>query len=179
MKFFTLIVLCLAFSIAACTSDSKTGGKNIEKTVLQPFTDTVKVDTFKIVLRGEKAKEMNLLFTITAYNGKQIYTKEIKAADLLKSYLASADLKSEDEKIKFLNDEVNFFLDEEHFLVPAITEQEKPDENTPDLTFYNELKQSQLNGFGYRLGKDTKLYIAWSAKDQKVKTYYQCCKTPI
>ncbi|WP_182921678.1 hypothetical protein [Pedobacter planticolens] len=155
--------------------DEKKVAVNIEKIALQAFTDTVQLDTFKIVLKGTESKNMSLLFIITSHKGVQIYKKEIKAEELLKSYLASADLKKEDEKIKFLNDEVNFFFEQEHFLIPAITEQEKPDNNTPDKAFYEELKASKLNGFDYRLGKDTKVYIAWSAKEQKVKIYYKCC----
>ncbi len=175
MKTARLLLLAALFAVAACTSKSSDSDKNIVKTKLQAFTDTVQLDTFKIALMGEESKDMKLLFTITTNKGEQVYKKEIKADELLKSYLASADLKSEEEKIKFLNDEVNFFFDEEHFLVPAITDQEKPDNNTPDKAFYEELKASKLNGFDYRLGKDTKIYIAWSAKDKKVKIYYKCC----
>lgn len=176
MKSFPLSLLFVAFVITSCTSkNEKKAAVNIEKTALQSFTDTAQLDTFKIALKGTESKNMSLLFTITSYKGAQVYKKEIKAEELLKSYLASADLKKEEEKIKFLEDEVNFFLDEEHFLMPAITEQEKPDNNTPDKAFYEELKTNKLNGFDYRLGKDTKIYIAWSAKDQKVKIYYKCC----
>jgi hypothetical protein len=176
MKRFPLSILFIAFVISSCTSkNEKKAAINVEKTVLKAFTDTAQLDTFKIALKGTESKNMSLLFTITSYKGVQVYKKEIKAEELLKSYLASAELKKEEEKIKFLNDEVNFFLDEEHFLMPAITEQEKPDNNTPDKTFYEELKASKLNGFDYRLGKDIKIYIAWSAKEQKVKIYYKCC----
>jgi hypothetical protein len=174
MKFPLSLLLFCAFSIAACNSKSNKS-QNVEKTKLQAFTDTVQLDTFKIALVGDEIKDMKLLFTITTKNGEQVYKKEILADELLKSYLATADLKNEEKKIKFLNDEVNFFFEDEHFLIPAITQQEKPDNNTPDKAFYEELKASQLNGFSYRLGKDTNVYIAWSAKDKKVKIYYKCC----
>lgn len=171
-----LFLLFFILGLTACQlKDEKKVAVNVEKIALQAFTDTLQLDTFKIVLSGTESKNMSLLFTIISHEGIQIYKKEIKAEELLKSYLASADLKKEDEKIKFLNDEVNFFFEEEHFLIPAITEQEKPDNNTPDKAFYEELKASKLNGFDYRLGKDTKVYIAWSAKEQKVKVYYKCC----
>lgn len=146
-----------------------------EKTFLEAFSDTAKKDTFKVVLKGTESKNMSLIFTITNFNGIQIYKEEIKAETLLKSYLASEDLKKENDKIKFLNDEVNFFFDEEHFLLPAVAPDEKPDENTPDKAFYEELKQSKRNGFSYSLGKDKQLYIAWSEKEHKVKVYYKCC----
>lgn len=175
MKFARILLVFIVFAFAACNSKSEKNIKNIEKTKLQAFTDTVQLDTFKISLLGDKSKDMTLLFTITTNKGQQVYKKEFKADELLKNYLASADLKNEEEKVKFLNDEINFFFDEEHFLIPAITEQEKIDNNTPDIYFYKELKASQLNGFNYRLGKDTKIYIAWSAKDKKVKIYYKCC----
>lgn len=177
MKFHPLYLLFIALLFTACNSaDKKETAIDTKKIALQAFTDTIKLDTFKIELKGKKANEMVLLFTITSHLGKQIYSKEIKGDDLLKGYLASADLKKEQEKIKFLNDEINYFFEEQNFLMPAVTEQEQPDKNVPDVAFYNELKRSQLNGFDYRLGKDIKVYIAWSEKEQKVKVYYQCCK---
>ena len=175
MKFAHLLLLFFASAIAACNSKTDKAAQNVQKTKLQAFTDTVQLDTFKIALLGEESKDMKLLFTITTNKGEQVYKKEILADELLKSYLATADLKNEAKKVKFLNDEVNFFFEDEHFLMPAITEQEKPDNNTPDKVFYEELKASKLNGFSYRLGKDTNIYIAWSAKDKKVKIYYKCC----
>lgn len=175
MKFSHSLLLLFVFTIVACNSKSEKAAQNVHKTKLQAFTDTMQLDTFKIALLGEKSKDMKLLFTITTKNGGQVYKKEILADELLKSYLATADLKNEDKKVKFLNDEVNFFFEDEHFMLPAITEQEKPDNNTPDKVFYEELKASKLNGFSYRLGKDTNIYIAWSVKDKKVKIYYKCC----
>lgn len=68
-----------------------------------------------------------------------------------------------------------FFFDEEHFLEPAVTEDQQPDNNSPDQPFYDELKITHLNGFYYSLGKDKSIYLAWSAKEKKVKIYYQCC----
>ena len=84
-------------------------------------------------------------------------------------------MKKESDKIKFLKEEISYFFDDRHFLEPAVTENEQSDKNVPDKNFYNELKQTGLNGFDYRLGKDEKIYIAWSVKDQKVKIYYKCC----
>ncbi len=177
MKSSYLFLLIPALFFTACNSNpSKKEALDTAKTALQAFSDTVQLDTFKIALKGEKAKDMSLLFTITSYKGVQIYKQEIKADELLKSYLASAELKKEEEKVKFLNDEINYFFDEQHFLIPAVTEQEQPDNNVPDKEFYNELKKNMLNGFDYRLGKDTKIYIAWSVKEQKVKVYYKCCE---
>lgn len=177
MKSSYLPLFILILFVAACNSNpSKETTLDKEKTSLQAFSDTVKLDTFRIALKGEKAKDMSLLFTITSYKGVQIYKQEIRADELLKGYLASAELKKEEEKIKFLNDEINYFFDEQHFLIPAVTEQEQPDNNVPDKAFYNELKQTMVNGFDYRLGKDTKIYIAWSEKEQKVKVYYKCCE---
>jgi hypothetical protein len=175
MKIRYLLLLLLISVVAACTTETKKVEPLPEKILTHAFTDTLHLDTFKVVLNGKGSKNMSLLFTIKNYKGEQIYKEEIKAETLLKSYLASEDLKKENDKIKFLNDEVNFFFEEEHFLVPAITAEEKPDQNTPDKKFYEELKKNQLNGFSYSLGKDRQLYIAWSVKEQKVKVYYKCC----
>jgi len=175
MKVSTLPLFLFLLVLFACNSEPKKVVPTAEKTVVQYFSDTSKQDTFKVALRGTESEHMSFLFTITNYKGVQIYKEEIKATTLLKSYLASEDLKKENDKIKFLNEEANFFFEEEHFLIPAITPDEKPDHNTPDLAFYNELKQSNLNGFNYSLGKDKQIYIAWSSKEQKVKIYYKCC----
>jgi hypothetical protein len=180
MKFRYLPYLFFIFLFIACNSNNNDETESnvnnpLKKTSLQPFTDTVKLDTFNIELRGKEAHEMELIFNIVSHNGIEIYKKVIKADELLKGYLASEDLKREAEKIKFLKNEVNFFFDDEHFLVPAVTPEESPDNNVPDKAFYNELKQTQLNGFDYRLNKDAKIYIAWSKKEQKVKVYYKCC----
>lgn len=175
MNFRNLLFLFTILSFVACNSATKQIEPLPEKIAIHSFSDTAKLDTFKIVLKGKQLKDMSLLFTINNYEGKQIYKEEIRAEILLKSYLASEDLKKENDKIKFLNDEVNFFFEEEHFLVPAITAEEKPDKNTPDKNFYEELKRNQLNGFSYSLGKDAQIYIAWSVKEQKVKVYYKCC----
>ena len=175
---YLLLIFVISFFVACNNGDKKETSLDTSKMALQAFSDSVKLDTFKIELKGKKANEMLLLFTITAHNGKQIYIKEIKADELLNGYLASAELKKEEEKIKFLNDEINYFFEEQHFLIPAVSQEEQADKNVPDTAFYNELKQNELNGFDYRLGKDTKVYIAWSVKEQKVKIYYQCCKLP-
>ena len=174
MKYAQLLLLSLISIFTACQSNNKVEAIT-EKIKLYAFSDSIKTDTFKIKLVGSKSDDMSLVFTIVNFDGVQIYKEEVKATQLLKSYLASEDLKKESDKIRFLNDQVNLFFDEEHFLEPAVTTNQEPDNNTPDKAFYEELKQSQLNGFYYSLGKDTSIYIAWSAKEQKVKIYYQCC----
>jgi len=174
MKRTYLLLLFVTVAFASCSNENKVDAIT-EKTSLQAFTDTVKLDTFKLTLTGKKSDDMVLKFTINNYEGVEIYNKEIKATDLLKSYLASEDLKKENDKITFINEQIDVFFNEEHFLVPAITEDQKLDDNTPDKAFYEELKQTQLNGFYYSLGKDKSIYIAWSNKDKKVKVYYQCC----
>lgn len=174
MKIGYLLPLFAVSIIVACTSEKKVEPINEKKTI-QAFTDTLAQDTFKVALKGKESADMRFLFTITNKNGDLIYKEEIKADSLLKNYLASEDLKKESAKIAFLNEEVNQFLEEEHFMLPAVAEGEKPDNNVPDLNFYNELKHSGLNGFSYSLGKDKQLYIAWSQKEKKVKVYYKCC----
>lgn len=175
-----LLLITFATSIlTACNSGEKAStipADETHKTVVKNFSDSLKADTFTVKLIGTEPKNMKLAFTITAHTGKQIYAEQIKATDLFKNYDATIDLKKQKNQVKFLTEEVGRFFDDENFMEPAITDQETPDEHVPDKAFYNELKESQLNGFIYRLGKELKLYIGWSAKDNKVKTYYSCCK---
>lgn len=175
MKYLYLsFVAILLFS--ACSNDSSKHAPDRSKTVLKSFSDTTKLDTFRIVLNGEKPNDMQLVFTITPQGSKQIYTKTIKATALLDNYKETVDLEKKKQQIQFMEKELELFFEEENFIEPAVTETEEPDENTPDMNFFSELKKSSLNGFSYRLGKESKVYIAWSEKDKKVKVYYQCCK---
>ncbi|MBB6502099.1 hypothetical protein [Pedobacter cryoconitis] len=176
------IYSCLLISslfLAACNSAESGKTKDVtanSKIALRSFRDTTKLDTFKIELKGDHPKNMELVFTITPQDGHQIYTKTLKAKELLDNYKESVDLGKTKEQIQFIKEELNLFFDEENFIEPAVTENEKPDNNTPDKVFFEELKKTGLNGFKYRLGKESKVYIAWSEADKKVKNYYECCK---
>jgi hypothetical protein len=179
-RLFTSITISALFFLA-CTN--KSGNNNTTTTlntkevkqVTKPFSDKVKLDTFRVVLSGTKPEDMQLSFSIIAYNGKKIYGKDLKATELLNNYKENVDLKKDAAKMKFLHEELNLFLDEENFLEPAITDAEQPDQNTVDKAFYDELKKSGLNGFKYSLGKDSQLYIGWSENEHQVKVYYKCC----
>ncbi|WP_316789271.1 hypothetical protein [Pedobacter frigoris] len=179
MKHVLIYSLLLFSFFASCNSSDSTGIEgvgNTEKTITKPFSDSLKSDTFKVKLDVNSPKETRLIFTVTSFEGKLIYEEDIKADDLFKNYDATIDLKKKKNQIKFLNEELDRFFDEENFMEPAIMENEVPDQYVPDKDFYEELKKSGLNGFIYRLGKENKIYIGWSAKDKKVKTYYNCCK---
>lgn len=173
-----LSILMLGLFLSACQSGSQqtnTGQTVNIKTVLRPFSDSVKMDTFKVSLSGNKTENMQITFRILSFNGKEIYQKVLKATDLINNYKETLDLSKEKDQQHFMTEEFNFFLDDENFLEPAVTAQESPDQYTTDKNFYEELKQSNLNGFKYRISKETKVYIGWSARDQKVKIYYKCC----
>lgn len=174
MRNILFLAISSLFFISACNSTSTTEGttdlSTIEKTTTTPFTDTLKLDTFKVSWKGATAKGSEILFKIISYKGNEIYSISIPADELLKE---NEKLKTEADKLAFLKNEVTYFFEEEHFLWPAVMPNEKADKNVPDHAFYEELKQTKLNGFNYRIGKEAKVYIAWSAKDNKVKIYYQ------
>jgi len=172
-----ILILCL-FSVACSNSgkDTHIPDTSRTKTVLWSFTDTLKLDTFRLVLKGEKPKNMEFIFTITPEGGTPVYSKIIKAKELLDNYKEDLDLGKEKKQINFIKEELNLFFEEENLLEPAVTETEEPDKNTPDKKFFAELKQSGLNGFQYRTGKESKIYIGWSSSEKKVKSYYECCK---
>jgi hypothetical protein len=181
MKRLLYLLVISSLFLFSCTGNS--GDKNTNNVqnynevsqVTKPFSDLIKADTFRVVLSGSKPKDMQLLFRIIAFNGKEIYLKTLKASELINNYKGNVDLKKEAAQLKFLHEELNLFLEDENFLEPAVTENEQADQNTPDKAFYAELKKSGLNGFKYRLGKESQMYIGWSVKEQKVKVYYQCC----
>ena len=175
MKHYLLPILIVIGIATACSHSNKSAEKTDPQIVLKPFSDSLKADTFKLVLHGGKLQEMSMDFSITAHTGQQIYNKIFKATDLINNYKASVDLEKERTQVSFIKDEFKLFFDEENFLEPAVTENESPDQYTPDTLFYNELKKSRLNGFKYRSGKETSVYIAWSEQEKKVKPYYKCC----
>lgn len=177
-KLYYYTFLC-AVIFAACNSADKAADKSAPQksaTELHSFTDSSKLDTFKLVLTGSKPKDMLLTFTITPQNGKVVYTSVLKAKELIDNYKEGLDLGREKKQIKFLEEELNLFFAEENFLDPAVTDMQEPDKNTPDKKFFAELQRSGLNGFQYRTGKESTVYIAWSAAEKKVKPYYECCK---
>jgi hypothetical protein len=159
---------------AACTgSTPNTEPQQLSaqvETTTSPFTDTLKLDTFKVELQGEKSKTAKLIFKIISFEGKEVYQTSISADSLIKE---NVKLKTEKDKMNFLKNEVKYFFEEEHFLWPAVMPDEQPDKNVSDKAFYQELKDTQLNGFNYRTGIESKVYIAWSVKEQKVKVYYE------
>ena len=179
MKFLPACFLIGVSVFAACSSPGS--GETIpageqQKIIVKSFSDSLQTDTFKVKIEGNNPKDMRLAFTIRSFEGRLIYSTGIKAADLFKNYDATINLDKKENQIKFLKEEVSRFFDEENFMEPAVTEQENPDQHVPDKAFFEELKRNQLNGFFYRLGKEHKVYIAWSITEKKVKPYYICCK---
>lgn len=174
--FINLSILVLFLSACNSAEPGHHSDSSNSKTTLRSFTDTSKLDTFKIVLNGDKPKNMELVFTITPENGKAVYTRVLKTKELIDNYKDELDLGKEKEQVKFMEQELSLFFDEENFLEPAVTENEEADKNTPDKNFFAELKKSGLNGFKYRFGKENKVYIAWSAAEKKTKPYYECCR---
>ncbi|RZL07394.1 MAG: hypothetical protein EOO89_23145 [Pedobacter sp.] len=169
------------FMLAACNqsadntnSDKKDPDPNHQK-AMHAFSDIEKKDTFEVNLTGNKPADMVVAFTITRFDGQKIYDIKIKATDLLGSTDPNIDLRKEQDQINFIHTIVKEFLSEEKFLVPAVTKDQEPDDYAPDKNFYTELKQTGLNGFTYRLGKENNYYIAWSEAEKKVKIYYNCC----
>jgi hypothetical protein len=173
-----LILFSLLVSFGCNDRDAKGTAQiaGLENHVVKNFSDSLIADTFRVRVVGSSLDSQKLDFRIINAKGKELYHVGIPSASILKNYDATIDLKKKKNQATFLQSEVNRFFDEENFMEPAITETETPDKNVPDLAFYEELKKSGLNGFFYRLGKEDKVYIGWSAKENKVKPYYTCCK---
>ncbi len=180
MKLNLLIIFCILTAFSSCSTDTKHKSQvdtvnQLAKQVVKPFSDAQLADTFRVVLKGDKPKNMLMRFTIISHTGQQIYSQDFDAKQLIDLYKQTVDLKKEDKQIAFIKEEFEMFFEDENFLEPAVTETETPDQFVPDKGLFAELKQSGLNGFMYRLGQENKVYIAWSAKEKKVKIYYKCC----
>ncbi|MES2829266.1 MAG: hypothetical protein V4687_13980 [Bacteroidota bacterium] len=168
-----LIILILA----ACVGEGSSGVQidQDEKIIVKKFSDSLQADTFKVAIINNAKTDRQLAFSITNFKGSVIYQLTLNSETLFNNYKSTLDLKKDNDKVSFLNTELSRFLDEENFMEPAVTENESADNNVPDKILYEELKNNGLNGFMYRVGPDQKVYIAWSATNGKVKTYYACC----
>lgn len=177
MKRLFFACLASALFIFACSGNRDGGDQSAWKDLLvvKPFSDSLAADSFKLRLTGDKLQDMVIHFSIVSHKGKQIYNKEFKAPDLIANYQSTLDLDKKKSQLTFIKEEYDLFFEEENFLEPAVTEHEQADQYTPDKEFLQELKKSKLNGFKYRFSNETKVYIAWSEKEKKVKVYYQCC----
>lgn len=176
------LILLVPMLLMACNNSKKKDDasdakliKNASSTITKSFSDLDKLDTFRLNLSGTKPKEMTLTFTITNFEGKEIYHRVLKGEELLGSTDPNLDLRKEKDQIIFLTTIASQFFSDDNFLEPAVMPNDKPDNYTPDPAFYDELKATKLNGFKYRLGKENNIYIAWSEKEHKVKVYYNCC----
>jgi hypothetical protein len=180
MKLHILALFTGLILLASCSTNDKTkehaavNYQSVEQ-VLKPFSDLKLLDTFRMVLTGDKPKNMQIKLSIISHTGKLIYTKDIAAKGLLDVYKETVDLSKEANQIGFIKEEAKLLFDEENFLEPAVVKSMKADEDVPDPAFFEELKQSGLPGFSYRLGLEDHVYIAWSKKENKVKIYYRCC----
>ncbi|WP_285008479.1 hypothetical protein [Pedobacter faecalis] len=170
------VLILFAACLFACTQSATPDEAGFENSVLKPFSDTLHADTFKVRIVGDSPKDMKIAFQISAYTGKVIYAVDIKASDLFSNYDATINLDKKKNQLRFLREEAKNFLHDENFMEPAVTGEEEPDEHVPDKAFFEELRKTAFNGFSYRLGKEKKIYIAWSAKEHKVKPYYVCCE---
>jgi len=178
-KSFYIILLGICI-VASCQNDktdkiSSIEFKNVNQVLTKSFSNLNTLDTFKIELTGRKANDIVLHFTIKNTDGVEIFSEDLKGTDLVQNTDPNIDLSKEKDQVIYLKTIANDFFAEDNFLEPAVMPDDKADNNTPDKALYEDLKKSGLNGFKYRLGKDSNLYIAWSEKDKKVKVYYKCC----
>jgi hypothetical protein len=180
MKLPILALITGLIFLASCSTNDKPNTQSTIKyqsveQVVKPFSDLKLLDTFRMVLTGDKPKNMQIKLSIISHTGKVIYTKDIAAKGLLDVYKETVDLSKEAKQISFIKQEAKLLFDEENFLEPAVLRSMKADKDVPDAAFFKELKQSGLPGFSYRLGLEDHVYVAWSKKENKVKIYYRCC----
>ncbi|WP_316736934.1 hypothetical protein [Pedobacter aquatilis] len=180
MKKTIYIFICSILILTACQNDNSEKAsalefKNVNQILTKSFSNLNTLDTFKIELTGKKAADIILHFTIKNNEGKEIFSEDLKGKDLVDNTDPNIDLSKEKAQVLYLKTIANDFFAEDNFLEPAVMPDDKVDNNAPDKALYEELKKSGLNGFKYRLGKESNLYIAWSEKEQKVKVYYKCC----
>jgi hypothetical protein len=139
----------------------------LSETKLHVFSDTVKKDTFKLLLKGKTIKDGKGLFEIVSFDHKRIYSEQFQAVDLLGDLIdfPLTDRQKEDTiTYRFRN----FFLNE-NFTTPALNKSEVLDTDYVKKEDFEDIKpDASSTGFIYALGYEGFAEIAWSKKRKKV-----------
>ena len=137
------------------------------------FSASVGKDSFVLKLTGEKIIDGTISFEIIQNSGKVIYKTEFKAIELIGyDFYDQKDISKKDYIIKRMNE----FFNESNFSYPAVSENDKYDDEYSDKKNWEDIKSdSSAIGFTYLLGEENTISIAYSKKKKMVLEYFHCC----
>jgi hypothetical protein len=134
------------------------------------FSDTVFKDHFSITLYGESIAKGGVILAIHDHNNKQLYSEQYNVTDLL----GDDELPNDKQIGDTIKLRMAHFFDKDRFVKPAISKDEKFDEDLEDPSPAD--KQNWLDiktdptavSFIYSIGYETTFGIAFSKKAKKV-----------
>lgn len=139
------------------------------------FSDPHHKDSFSIVLSTpDSLINGQVVFTITRYDGKEIFREEFSARRLL-TYSISQPASGDDVEVFLRNRIVTFFITE-NFITPAISSEEEFHADYADETIWRAVKNDpDAIGFYYLLGEEDGRRIAYASSLGRVVQYFNCC----
>ena len=142
------------------------------------FSDSVKKDTFKLVLSGDSLTSSIAIFSITSFKGKQIYYDSAQGTDIGEEYLAAHAIREAtySQWIKAIKYRTASFFEDSNFVnackVPADGRCGEHPELTDSANWVEIHTSKKVIGFHYFYWGVDDFYIAWSKKQQKAVMYW-------
>ena len=173
----SLIILFFSETITKegySNNQDKTYTSLVEKKVEHAFSNPEKKDIFNIRIEGKSINEGKVIFTITSFEGIEIYREEFPSVYLI-GYGLLSDA-SEKDKETFIKKRISEFFNEDKFSRPAIEKDSPYVEDYSNKDFWEEIKEDQTAiGFRFLVGEEDNRSIAYSKKSKKVILYFNCC----
>lgn len=167
-----------------CLKERKQEGTKTKTSVLtqniklHAFSDSVKLDTFKLTVMGSSVMQSKTTFEIISFDGKTIHSDTFDTK-LLVNYAinlgSEAGLPTADDEMKYIERRLKFFFHPENFHQPAIDTIETFDE-ADNTEYWHEIKADRKAvSFTYLVGEENSISIAYSKRLKKAVIFWNCC----
>jgi hypothetical protein len=134
------------------------------------FSDSLKKDTFKLVLKGDSLHKSVALFSIISFKGERIYADTF-AGTAFAAYTDEDTVFPVAQVEKTIKEGVKSFFTDSLFTTPRIAADEKSISGS-DSTNWEDIKTDKTAiGFQYT-NDEVEVRIAYSKKQQKVLDYW-------
>jgi len=190
MKIQLLLIVGLFTCLGCSTHESRTSDRDQESVrvtrmnqvealllsnvVTRNFSSPTVKDTFKIKLTGKTITEGKVEFEIKTNDGLVIHYSTFPASYLI-GYALDENA-SEHEQAEYIKTRIAQFFDTENFQQPAISAGETFDADYSEKPVWDDIKSDTTAvAFGYLVGEEAYVRIAYSKKLRRVVTIFGCC----
>jgi len=137
------------------------------------FSDSIRKDTFHLVIRGPNLLNSVAIFSIISFKGDEIYHEEFLGSELL----GDDDNSNPKHQNSVILKKVKTFFDEENFSTPLDTSLHidtttNEDENLNYQVYKDLTGQKYTVSFAYSYGYEGTYWIAYDAKKNHVELLY-------